>query len=46
MRDRTKRITTPAASPTARPPTPLSTNRRLASPSENVPLTTAATATL
>ena len=36
----------PGASPTASPPMPLSTNSRPASASENVPLTTAATATL
>ena len=46
IRERTWRITQPAASPTASPPSPLSTKRQLASTSENEPVTTAATAKL
>ena len=46
MRRRTSRMIRPAMRPIARPPTPLRTNSIVASPSENEPVTTAATATL
>jgi hypothetical protein len=44
MRERTCRISQPAAMPMASPPTPLATNFSPASQSENEPETTAATA--
>ena len=46
MRARSSRMMRPATRPMTTPPTPLSTKRRPASPSENVPLTAAATATV